>query len=238
MTSRKPGDQSMADKVEGLHASWRKEPTPQNLSKVMDGIGPDLDRAITSAGGQPGPLTRGTARRAAVQAAQRYQPGGKAQFRTFLNSELQQLSRQMRQQRFVIDVPELSARRARELQGAAAEMESATGMYPSDAQLADKLHIPIKKIRSLMAATYPEMVTSNAEAPARNSQVISQLVQDMVYHSLPPGDQIIMQHAMGYGGSQVLSGKDVARKLKVTPATISQRLTKIQAMIQQAQEVA
>ena len=109
-----------AERMEKLHGTWRADPSPLNLSAVLDGVSPDLDRAIQSAGGSPNAITRGTARRAAIQAVQRYDPTkpgeghGKAQFRTFLNSNLQQLSRTMRQQKFTVNVPELSARRARE----------------------------------------------------------------------------------------------------------------------------
>jgi DNA-directed RNA polymerase specialized sigma subunit len=236
--------ESAADRMEKLHTTWRSDPSPRSMSALLDGISPDLDRSIQSAGGSPNAITRGTARRAAVQAIQKYDPkkiepgAGKAQFRTFLNSQMQQLSRSMRQQKFVVNVPELSARRARELQGVAADIEARTGTYPSDSQLADHLHMHPKKIRALMASLSPEMVTSAAEPKAKEPTEESQLVQDMVYMSLPPSDQIVMQHGLGYGGSPVLSGKDIAKKIKKTPAAVSQSLSKIQGMLQQAHEVA
>jgi DNA-directed RNA polymerase specialized sigma subunit len=235
-TNDNPMTMSAAEAAEGLHSRWVKDRSPKNMSDLLDHLQPDMDRAISSYGGNVNPVARGTARMLAIKAVKSYQPKEKAQFRSWFNTQMQPLSRQMRDQKFTVKVPEAKARESFALRNALAELEAKNGLVPSEAELADQLHIPPKRIRALLAATTPEVVSENQSPDTEPDE--TQYMQDLVYHSVSPADQLIMQHAFGYGGHPILSGKDLAKKLRVTPAAVSQRVAKLQSMLQQAQQVA
>ena len=167
-----------------------------------------------------------------VDSVKSFKPSMGAGIRTHVGSQLQQLSRKLRDSRFTVKVPELTARRSFELKNEVAQIEAETGFEPSIAQLADKMGISKKKVTQLWASGgSPEVLTEDT-APEEDDR---SFVHDMVYHSLPSRDQSIMQYLFGYGGSKILSGKDVAAKLKITPAAVSQRAAVIRAKLQEAE---
>ena len=50
-------------------------------------------------------------------------------------------------------------------------------------------------------------------------------------------DQQILDHTTGIGGAKVLSNKQLARRLQLTPGAISQRKLKIQAILDREEEL-
>ena len=55
-----------------------------------------------------------------------------------------------------------------------------------------------------------------------------------VYSDQTPRDQVIFEHATGYGGSSLLKNVEIARKLGVSPTTIGKRKKRFTAMLERA----
>lgn len=217
---------------------WQKNPTPSNTRNVLDSMSGDIDRSIQSAGGQPSALTRGFAKNIVLGAMKSYQPDRGAKFRSWAQTQLRSLVRPVRQSRFSIKIPELRAREASRVRSVIEELQAETGYEPSDSTISDKLGIPIDHVQRARGGPAPEVVGNEmfgAAKPDENTEE-SQLVKDMVYHSLGPRDQVIMEYATGYNGVKALPSVDIARKLKITPAAVSQHLAKIREMLIEAEE--
>lgn len=225
----------MSDKMDPLDSGWTKWKTTgsqDDLNSLVSSFDKDIDYAISARGGEKeSPVSRGTARRLVIDAVKSYNPKQGTKIRTWVSTQLQQLGRKLRESRFTVKVPELAARRSFELKNEMARVEAETGFEPSVSDLADKLGISPSKISRLLASSTPEVLTEDTNVEEDDKQ----FVHDMVYHSLPPKDKSIMQYLFGYGGSKLLPGKEVARRLKITPAAVSQRAAKIRAILQEAE---
>jgi len=230
------------DTTEQLFRSWASTKDPATKARLVGALQPDIDRAIRSAGASVSPLTRGVGKQVIFDAIESFNPDNKTQFRTWANSQLQRLQRDLRPTRFSARIPELRSRESRRLYQAVQDIESETGYPPSDSQLADRLGLSLKKIRNLrkLGGTdqVPDEEVSGPQVADDNDEPTeSGLIMDMVYHDLAPKDQSIFELALGYNGVASLPSKEVARKMKVSPAYVSKRLKVIQDRLKEAEEV-
>jgi RNA polymerase sigma factor (sigma-70 family) len=197
-----------------------------------------MDHAIQTFGGQPSPLTRGLAKQVTLDAMKTFDPKGGASFKSWAQTQYQRLARPIRSTKFTMRVPEMRAREAHRVRGIISELEAETGFEPSDGEISEKLGIPLHRVQVARRSTAPEVVSNDLDTTQNHSpNEDSKLIHDMVYYSLPPKDQVIMEYIFGYNGVKPKSGIDVAQKLRITPAAVSQRVAKIRAMLQQAEEV-
>ena len=54
-----------------------------------------------------------------------------------------------------------------------------------------------------------------------------------VYHDLPVRDKFIFEHKTGFSGNKVLSNEDIAKKLKISTSTVSNRIKMISDQLAQ-----
>ena len=215
--------------------TWYHSQTSPNMNKVLSSMVGDMDRAIQTAGGKPSPLTRGFAKKAVVKAMKSYKPGAGTKFRTWAQTSLRQLVRPVRQSRFTVKIPEQRARQAAKVRSLIDEIQAETGFEPSDATIADRLALPMSRVASARGGSAPEVTSGEIFANAEPADE-SALINDMVYYSLAPRDQTIMEYAFGYNGVKPLKAVEIARRLKVSPAAISQRLAKIRQLMSDAED--
>lgn len=223
------------DNINQTFDTWTKSKTPGNMQQVISAMSGDMDRAIQTAGGQPSPLTRGFAKGAVIKAMQSFDPGAGTQFRSWAQTQLRSLVRPVRQSRFTVKVPEIRARQSAQMRSMIDEIQAESGFEPSDAVIADKLGIPLSQVAKVRTGGAPEVVSGEIythDEPADESG----LVKDMVYYSLAPRDQAIMEYAFSYNDVKALPSVDIARKLKISPAAVSQRLAMIRRMMAEAEE--
>ena len=107
---------------------------------------------------------------------------------------------------------------------------------PSEMELADETGFSLKKIRQILNGNKVVSDTATINPESHNSTFFESDITDddyydYVYRSVGPIDQKIMEWSSGHGGKPVLSTKEIAAKLKITPAAISQRRGKILDMM-------
>lgn len=210
--------------------TWNRAKTPKHMNDVLQSMSGDIDRSIRTAGGQPSPLLRGHGRLAVVKAMSSFDPKAGTQFRSWAQSQLRGLVRPVRASRFAVKIPELRAREASRIRNVIESRQAETGFEPSDAVIADQLGLPISRVSAVRGGEAPEVVSGEIffkEAPADDNG----LIQDMVYYSLPPRDQTIMEYGLGYNNVKPMPSTEIAKKLKITPSAVSQRLSKIRKMM-------
>ena len=99
-------------------------------------------------------------------------------------------------------------------------------------ELADRTGYSLKKIEKLLngSSVVSETATINPETNG-STQFSSDLTDEdffeYVYRSVGPIDQKIMEWSSGYHGKPVLSNQEIAKRLRVSAAAISQRKAKI-----------
>lgn len=218
---------------------WKSDPSPENLSGVVDKLQPTIDHAVAAVGSYDDPLIKNQAKLFAADAIQKFDPAGGAALPTWVSGQLMQLRRFRRQNNAAIRIPERIQLDAYHLAKSEREFQDKHGRDPDLVELSDFVKIPIKKIEKIRrtyrkmpsAAALPEESGVGASEPDFSGEAI-----DYVYQDADHLDRKVMEMKMGYGGANdPMVPKDIALKLKLTPSQLTRRSAKIAYRIQQVE---
>lgn len=220
------------------YAAWKTEPSPENLAKVVTALDPTINSEVQRYNGSK-PLLRSKAKLLAVSAVKTFNPDKGAHLRSWLVTQLQPLSRYGQQLR-PVHASEMAIRQAAELNRLEKEYGDKNGRNPTLAELADEVGIPvarIQKIRNQVKSTVSEsayMESDDEEGKAMPGTMAPDVLgtaEEIVYDSLSPRDRTIHDLKAGRHGKPVLTNQEIAKRLGVTPALISQRSQQIAIQI-------
>ena len=222
---------------------WVFDPTPDNMGKVLKDLDYTLTREVQRYSG-PKSLLRGQAKRFAIGAIKSYNPASKASLGTWVTSNLQQLNRYSNSINPVY-TPEVTKRQAAELNTITTNLEEEYGRMPTNLEIADKLGMSVAKIKKLKKATMAVMHEGQRPVDPESGQqlhvgpVIPETFQEaneVIYDSLDARDKVIYDLKMGKGNRPKLTSLQIAKRLGVSPAFISQKLKDISHRILQTQK--
>jgi DNA-directed RNA polymerase specialized sigma subunit len=212
------------------YENWVREPTPENLDKILTALGPAIYSEVQRYSG-PKHLLAVKAKLLAANAIKSYKPGHGTQLRSWVVTQLQPLSRYGQQLR-PIYIPEVAYRQAAMLSRLRAELSEDMGREPTEAELADETGLSVTRVKNLLAQPSASVSESSLTAykDDQNTAVLPAtvmpdsvgLAEDIVFESLSPTDQQIHKFKTGKGGKQ-MANKDIASMLNISPARVSQR---------------
>lgn len=229
-------DKSKFTDGESAYAEWLRDKSPENMSKVVDAYAPTINSEIMRYSGSK-PLLRSRARILAVKAVKSFNPMSGARLQSWIVTNLQPLSRYGQKQRQDVHVPEVAMRQAAAVARVTEEMKDDLGRDPTDAELADELHISVDRVKKVRKMAVPSVYASSLEQKAMDSESYSEpgvitpsqvpFAQEAVYQGLDARDRIIFDSITGSHGAQMTPAKQVAATLGVSPAFVSQRAADI-----------
>lgn len=229
----------MKSSYQEAYDKWVVDQTPENMSGVLDSLMPTINAEIMRYEGPKAHL-RSRAKALAVNAVKTYNPMGGAKLQSWVVTNLQPLSRYGQGLRDV-KAPELAIRQAAELARVSKEMSDDLGRDPTDDELADEIGISKKRIQRIRRQVVPSVTAGSFDALQETDEgagapgVITPsrvpYAQEAVYMSLDPRDRFIFDARTGGHGQAALSVGEVARRLGVSPAAVSQRANAIAGMI-------
>ncbi|GIW89586.1 MAG: hypothetical protein KatS3mg109_0018 [Pirellulaceae bacterium] len=218
--------------------SWKKNKSEKTSAELMQSLSPYIDVAVRKWVGSDNPVARAKAEVMVLKAMDRYDPS-KAQISTFIDRQTQPLNRWKARKNVGIALPREQVSGVVRLQEAEADFEAEFGRAPSIDELATRTGLNPTEIQRLYRLKFPVFAEQKSNSEEGMSFVDDQAVvssQDLwyrsVYHSLPPQDQVVMQHTLGLYGAPVLSNQAIAKKLKISPAAVSQRKSRIQRILE------
>lgn len=212
---------------------WSKTPSPHNMNRVLTDLTPTINSALTTYGGaNVSPLLRSRAKALAAKAVKSYDPSRGASLKSHVMLQLQPLRRYSASSAQPMKVSERRLREMYMLNRAESELSELKGRDPSDAELADKLGLSIKKITKIRSLQNPYVsVEGGATAESHDPVVYQADTEDAwieyVYHDLGDIDRKILDWKLGRGGQPVLKNIEIARRLKLSPAAVTQRINNI-----------
>jgi DNA-directed RNA polymerase specialized sigma subunit len=222
------------DTLQTRYDTWKIDPIPEKLSPVLAALYPTINSEIQRYNG-PKHVLRGKAKSLALQAVKTYNPTQGTQLRSWVVSNLQPLSRYSQSLR-PIKAPEVAMRQAAEVNRLSQEFEMDSQRPPSDDELADVSGLSVKRIKHIRErvkgfASESSLVNDDADSLSSNAPAVFapnklEIARDMVYTSLSDRDKRIYEWKTGKNGTQ-LSNQDIAIRLGVSPAFISQRSSTI-----------
>lgn len=222
--------------METLVAKWKANPTPELTGIVLHRSQPTINSALKSyAPGQESEL-KIQAAKLALESLKGYQPSAGASVSTYLFNNLKRLNRISGTRSSIIKYPEQAMFDKAKINDARERFEDDHGREPSLTELADMTGISARRIDKLdnMNTTVSLSSTINPETHAEQfgtNAVTDDDYFEYVYSSVGPIDQKIMEWTSGLHGKPRLSNEAVAARLKITPAAVSQRKSKLQRML-------
>lgn len=229
------------ESTESAYEAWRLEPTPERLNGIVKSLDATINYKLAAMGVADNPQMRHQARLYAAEAIAKFDPNSGTNIRTWTQNQLQSMQRYKRESQGPVKVPDRAAIDAWTIERASRELEDELGYEPDVKQLADRSGISVKRIATVKKVTRP--VAASSQMYDESSELPDFLGEAMeyVYDSADKWDRKIIEHTVGYGGATVMSKKDIADKLGISPSQVTRRAEKIrmklQDMEQQIEEV-
>lgn len=230
------------------YEAWKAEPTPVTSGALLRAVDPIISTAMRTYSGGAGasPTLRSRARKLALDSFGTYDPH-RGSMRNHLLGHLQRLRRYAGQQQ-VIPLPEGVALDRQHLQEAEAELSDKLARPPSDQELADHTGLSMRRLASLRQAAVPlaegRLTQPGEEGRGGFDPSVQSLAPhktdpwvELVYDDLGNIDRYILERSCGLHGHPPTSATNIAKALGISPAAVSQRMQRIQAMLDQRDEL-
>lgn len=217
---------------------WKANPQDkQATSQILKALQPTIKSALTTfAQGQQKSL-RIQAARLALQSLKTYDPSKNVAPSTYAFHNLKRLNRLRAERDQVVRQPQ-NVRYAKSIiQTRSNEFLQDYGRQPSLQELSDATGINQKKLARIQNANTIISDSMGTDSQTENMTAGSQKdvtpddYLDYVYHSVSPLDQKIIQYSSGYRGQPIIGTNQIAKKLNISNAAISQHKSKIQKML-------
>ena len=226
--------------------NWKRNDNPETRGALLKSVKPVIDTAVHSyAGSHASPAIRSQAKLMALEAFKSYDPN-KGNMKNHLLSNLQRLQRIAPQSSQVINIPERILLDRKHLQEVEEELRDEMGRDPSDMEIADKTGLSLKRISHIRKASSGintgSIMDEQGQPYSPASMIpgatnIEDAWMDMVYYDLGDVDRAIMDYSFGLHNTPQLGNAEIAERLGLSPGAISQRKTKIQAMLDSRFEI-
>ena len=228
---------SQLDKIDDAWKMWKENDTPETRRNMLAAVSPQVSTALrTFAPGMEKNLLL-KANELALKAAQTYDPSRGLRFKSYVYQQLQPLQRLAGKRTNVIAIPERHLIEGKRLAEETQRFIDRKGYEPSTADLADFTGMSVKRIQAIRShrTGVSESKATSPEGDPMGSQEedVQRVWCEQVYNSLGSMDQKIYEWRTGYGGAPKLGVVDIAKRLGVSPATVSNRLQKIIGMVQE-----
>lgn len=220
---------------------WQADPSPENLHATVKSLEPTINKAVSAYVPTVTPVLKDRARLLAAKAVRSFDATRGADLKTHVYRQLQALQRMAPKIQDPLPRPERLRRDSYAMTNAIDHLTNVIGREPSDEEVADHMKIPVKhvlKLRTRMRSTIPFSTSESEDEDDETSPDIVKSTmtpedewRDAVYHDLGDIDRVIFQHRTGYRSHPVLSNMEIAKRLNLSPAAISQRSSRIQKQL-------
>lgn len=185
------------------------------------------------------PLAKVQAKTYAAQALQTYDPASGASFPTWLDRNMQQLTRFKRSRATAIHVPERIQLDAYKIERARVELEEKLGREPELGEIADASLLSVKRINQV-AKSFRKMPAEGVFEDALEGQYTTDWgseALDMIYDEADKKDRQIIEMKTGYGGKhKPMEPKEIALRLGMSPVDLTRRSARITAKLDEIVE--
>lgn len=221
-----------ASSTEAHYETWRVDPTPDNLGKVVRSMDNVIGYKLASMGKADNPQMKHQARLFAAEAVHKFDPASGASLKTWTQSQLQSMNRFNRENQGPVKIPDRAAIDAWHIERSRREIEDETGVDPDVRQLADRSGLSVKRIAAVAKITRPVAATEQMfEIDGSLPDFLGEALE-YVYDGADHTDRKIIEMTTGYGGTPILSKKDIAERLGVSASQVTRRSERIGKQLQ------
>lgn len=219
-----------------LVKEWQTEQKPEYTSELLKRMQPTINSAMTSYA--PG-MDRQLAVKAArltLDALRTYKPDFNTEPSTHVFHTLKRLSRYGTRSGNIMPLPEGFVHEQKLLKAVMDKFEDEHNREPSMAELADLTGLSRRKLdklleRNMVINESATLTDDSGKDTFTQSGLNDNDYFEYVYSSVGPTDQKIMEWSSGLHGAKQLSNNEIASKLHISAAAVSQRRNKIQKLL-------
>lgn len=219
--------------------AWFATRDPALLTAAVESLEPKLANHLHRYGLGTDPLAKGKAKVLAARALKTYNPEAGAGFNTWLDRQMQPLTRFRRLRATAIKIPEKIQLTNMTIDRATAEFQNEHGRDPELEELADASGLSVARINKVRGSYRKMTGESSFENSLAGEFEPDHLTEAMniVWDESDALDRKILEMKTGYGGKpQVASAADIAVRLKMTPVQLSRRSTRLAAKLDELLE--
>jgi len=226
--------------TEQAYKTWSENKTPDNMSSLLGSLSGTINSVSATHGASGDENLKWAIRlHLAKEIKNRYDPS-KSALSTFVYQSLQRIPRMAAQQRNIVHVPESSDADMRRIAVVRQELIDKNERDPSDDEIADRSGISSDRVRSLNSKFgRPKVTMSKFHATSGGAEpntigLDTQTVQEDLYQryavdSLAPQDRQVYD----WLSQEVpLAKSQIATRLGISPPAVSQRIDKINKMLE------
>lgn len=219
------------------YTDWQEDASDGNYQNLMKYLEPTISAGIKSYAQNDQSLNI-RARILATQAVNSWDPAKGAALRTHVFNTLKGLQRYRNERSSAVHVPESVRGDAVKVKKYIRDFTADKGYEPSDVEVADGLQMSMKRIRKAKHGEAPmnRAVTDSGDLTVTKARDPYDIWTDYVYHDLSPTNRKVFEWTTGYGGNETIPKKEIARRLKISPAAVSMRVSTIQRRLQEVVE--
>jgi len=227
-----------ADELNTAYASWQKDQSKDSLKQLLTAAKPVISQAMRTYAPKAPPALESKAKLLLVKALPNFDPNKGVKLRSYLYTQLQPLQRELGSYN-TLHIPERVYLQSKKIQEDKDRFTAENGYEPSDIDLADYTGLSVKRIRHIDRFKFNQVSDSTFESsddkpnmslPGTESNDI-RLWETAVAHDLNPRDRTIYELKTGSNGKPAIGTSAIAKRLKISPAAVSQRLQKIDELL-------
>ena len=216
---------------EDSYNRWSQRPTPKNLATVVKDFSGILRSELPRyQGNLPTNILKSNGKKIMIDAVKTFDPR-KGTLKNHIASNLRRLHRVNYETSSVFRMSEELQQGVNQFKMARDHLENKLQRDPTNEELSGELKWSPTKVARLDKQLKKETLSSALEMAPSYVQMEDPMI-DFLYHDLEPRDKIVFQHRTGYRKAPILSVADVAKRIKVSPASVSNRALKIAKQLQ------
>jgi len=234
------GDDPLMDS----YLDWKGQPdTPANPSLVplMQHLDGTIESALQSYAGEHKDSYRTRARIMTLDAIRNYDPAKGARLTSHVYNNLKSLNRLKADRSNMVHIPEGLLLDRRRLEVERSNIRSETGRDPTVEDLSDRLHITPKRISQIESTgkqtSSSQFLSEKGDSLFQKKEDPQRIWSEYVYHDMDHTDKKIFEWSTGYMSQPILKKQEIAARLGISPAAVSQRINKIVARLEEGYNV-
>lgn len=214
------------DKEIELWKKWKKSNFTDQIAfnELYRSLNP-LAMSVTNkwkGSGLPTSVIESEVKNLMVNALYDFDPKREVQLNTFLINRLKKVSRMIYKYQNIGTIPEQRAIKIDTFKKIRTFLHDKLNREPNAMELAEELKWPLKEVDRMekeLRASVP-MGPELAGMPFVESSK-GQEILDLIYYELTPQEKLVYEYLTGYGGKPELSGQEIAKKLNISPSTVT-----------------
>lgn len=215
-----------------LWRAWKKDPTPEHLTPLLDALQPVVHKKINEFHGAPIPPSalQGAANLMVMKALNSYNPDKGASVATHVGWNLRKVRAFVIKHQNVGRIPEHRAYNITKFKQARDELTSSLGHPPDALSLAEELGWSTAEVGRMERELRQDLIASRNLEPDLLPEMESSRDKEVlryIYQELTPEERSVFEYSLGANGKPELSAGEIAKTLNISQPKVSRIRRKI-----------